>query len=150
MLDNIDVENVSEGAQIWEKVLDKLRAGAMPPAGMPRPDKPTSDAFMAWLETELSREATANPNPGRPAIQRLNRAEYTNAIRDLLAVDIDGPSLLPADDVSYGFDNIGDVLSVSTMLMERYMSAARKIAQLAIGDPTLRSDTYDVHRFLVQ
>ena len=150
MLDNIDVENISEGAQVWEKVLDKLRAGAMPPAGMPRPDKSTSDALVAWLETELTREAVANPNPGRPAIQRLNRAEYTNAIRDLLAVDIDGASLLPADDVSYGFDNIGDVLSVSTMLMERYMSAARKIAQLAIGDPALRAETYDVHRFLVQ
>ena len=150
MLDNIDVENISEGAQVWEKVLDKLRAGAMPPAGMPRPDKSTSDALVAWLETELTREAVANPNPGRPAIQRLNRAEYTNAIRDLLAVDIDGASLLPADDVSYGFDNIGDVLSVSTMLMERYMSAARKIAQLAIGDPALRAETYEVHRFLVQ
>ena len=105
---------------------------------------------MAWLETELAREATAKPNPGRPAIQRLNRAEYTNAIRDLLEVDIDGASLLPADDVSYGFDNIGDVLSVSTMLMERYLSAARKVTQLAIGDSTMRSDTYDVHRFLVQ
>ena len=150
MLDNLDVENISEGAELWEKVLDKLRAGAMPPAGMPRPDKPTADALVAWLETELAREATAKPNPGRPAIQRLNRAEYTNAIRDLLEVDIDGASLLPADDVSYGFDNIGDVLSVSTMLMERYLSAARKVAQLAIGDSTMRSDTYDVHRFLVQ
>ena len=150
MLDNLDVENISEGAELWEKVLDKLRAGAMPPAGMPRPDRSTSDALVAWLETELAREATAKPNPGRPAIQRLNRAEYTNAIRDLLEVDIDGASLLPADDVSYGFDNIGDVLSVSTMLMERYLSAARKVTQLAIGDSTMRSDTYDVHRFLVQ
>ena len=150
MLDNLDVENISEGAELWEKVLGKLRAGAMPPAGMPRPDKPTADALVAWLETELARKATAKPNPGRPAIQRLNRAEYTNAIRDLLEVDIDGASLLPADDVSYGFDNIGDVLSVSTMLMERYLSAARKVAQLAIGDSTMRSDTYDVHRFLVQ
>ena len=150
MLDNLDVENISEGAELWEKVLDKLRAGAMPPAGMPRPDRSTSDALVAWLETELAREATAKPNPGRPAIQRLNRAEYTNAIGDLLDVDIDGASLLPADDVSYGFDNIGDVLSVSTMLMERYLSAARKVTQLAIGDPAIRSDTYDVHRFLVQ
>ena len=150
MLDNIDADNISEEAEVWEKVLDKLRAGAMPPAGMPRPDKPTTDALVSWLETELSREAAARPNPGRPAIQRLNRAEYSNAIRDLLAVDIDGSSLLPADDVSYGFDNIGDVLSVSTMLMERYMSAARKIAQLAIGDPALRSEAYEVNRFLVQ
>ena len=150
MLDNIDVDKISEGTEVWKMVLDKLRAGAMPPAGMPRPDKPTTDALVAWLETELSREATAKPNPGRPAIQRFNRAEYTNAIRDLLAVDIDGASLLPADDVSYGFDNIGDVLSVSTMLMERYMSASRKIAQLAIGDPAMRSETYNVHRFLVQ
>jgi hypothetical protein len=150
MLDNIDVDNISEGTEVWKKVLDKLRAGAMPPAGMPRPDKPTTDALVAWLETELSREATAKPNPGRPAIHRFNRAEYTNAIRDLLAVEIDGASLLPADDVSYGFDNIGDALSVSTMLMERYMSASRKISQLAIGDPAMRSETYNVHRFLVQ
>ena len=152
MLDKMDVENVSEGAAVWENVLLKLRTGAMPPAGMPRPDKPTTDSFVAWLEAELGGPDTAEPNPGRPAIHRLNRAEYTNAIRDLLAIDIDGGSLLPPDDSGYGFDNIGDVLSVSPMLLERYMSAARKISRLAIGDPATRPvlETYHVPKLLMQ
>ncbi|MBI4464008.1 MAG: DUF1592 domain-containing protein [Acidobacteria bacterium] len=119
---------------------------------MPRPDKATYDSFATYLETELDRAATAHPNPGRPAIHRLNRAEYTNAIRDLLAVDIDGRSLLPTDDSGYGFDNIADVLSVSPLLLERYMSAARKISRRAIGDAAIRPDveTYDVPQFLTQ
>ena len=90
----------------------------MPPAGMPRPDEATYDSLANYLEAELD---GATPNPGRPVLHRLNRAEYTNAIRDLLALEIDGTSLLPADDSGYGFDNIGDVLSVSPMLLERYM-----------------------------
>ncbi len=119
LLDKADVENISQDAPVWEKVVRKLRARAMPPAGMPRPDKPTLDSFATYLETELDRAATAQPNPGRPADHRLNRAEYTNAIRDLLAIDIDGVSLLPADNAASGFDNIADVLSVSPLLMER-------------------------------
>ena len=109
----------------------------MPPAGRPRPDKPTFEAFLTWLETELDREAAAHPNPGRPADHRLNRIEYSNAIRDLLALDIDAGSLLPADESDHGFDNIADVLSISPTLVERYILAAQKISRLAIGDPEI-------------
>ena len=127
LLDKADVEKVSEGAEVWEKVAWKLRTGTMPPAGMPRPDKAAYDSFATYLETTLDGAAAAKPNPGRPAVHRLNRVEYTNAIRDLLAVDFDGESLLPADDSGHGFDNLAALLSVSPVLMERYMSAARKI-----------------------
>ena len=152
MLDKLDVGKVSEEPEVWEKVVRKLRTGAMPPAGLPRPDKATNDSLAAYLETALDSAAAANPNPGRPAVHRLNRAEYTNAIRDLLALDIDGGSLLPADDSGYGFDNIGDVLSVSPMLVERYVSVARQISRLAVGDPTIRPavKTYDGPKFSLQ
>jgi hypothetical protein len=152
MLDKLDVEHVSASAELWEKVVRKLRTGAMPPAGMPRPDKADYESLANSLETTLDRAAAAKPNPGRPVIHRLNRAEYTNAIRDLLAVDIDGESLLPSDDSDYGFDNIGAVLSVSPTLLERYMTAAGKISRIAIGDPTVRSvaETYNVPDLLMQ
>ena len=155
MLDKMDVENVSESAPVWENVVRKLRTGAMPPAGALRPDKATYSSLATYLETGLDRAASGEPNPGSPTLRRMNRAEYTNAIRDLLAIDpeaVDIGSLLPADDSGYGFDNIGDVLSVSPALLERYMSAARKMSRLAIGDPTIRPDfvTYDVPRFLLQ
>jgi len=155
MLDKIDVQNVPQSAPVWEKVVRKLRTGAMPPAGAPRPDQSAYDSLATYLETELDRAAAASPNPGRPAVHRLNRAEYANAIRDLLSLDIDTAdlrSLLPGDDSGYGFDNIGDVLSVSPALLERYVSAARKITRVAIGDPAMRPDftTYDVSRFLNQ
>ena len=151
-LDKMDVENVSAGAAVWEKVVRKLRTAAMPPAGAPRPDQAAYDSFATYLETELDRAATAKPNPGRPPIHRLNRAEYSNAVRDLIAIDINGESLLPADDSGYGFDNIADVLSVSPLLLERYMSAARKTSRLAVGSPIHRPliETYDVARFLKQ
>src|SRR5436853_4176065 len=152
MLDKLDLDKVSENAPAWENVVARLRAGAMPPAGMPRPDKATSDSLVAYLETALDKAAAVKPNPGRPAIHRLNHAEYTNAIRDLLAIHIDGDSLLPPDDASYGFDNIGDVLTVSPTLLERYMSAAAKISRLAIGDPIMRPvfETYNVPQRLLQ
>ena len=152
-LDQVDVENVSENAEVWEKVVRKLRTGQMPPAGMPRPDQATYDSFATYLETELDRAAAADPNPGRrPAVHRLNRAEYISAIRDLLALEIDGASLLPADDSGGGFDNLADVLSVSPLLMEKYLSAARKISRLAIGDPAIRPEvgTYELSEFLLQ
>ena len=136
MLDKLDVENVPAGAETWERVIRKLRTGAMPPAGLPRPDSATYNSFAAYLETSIDSAAAAKLNPGRPAaIHRLNRAEYTNAIRDLLGVEIDSETILPADESGYGFDNVGDVLSISPSLMERYMLAARKISRLAIGDP---------------
>jgi hypothetical protein len=136
-LDTIDVDNVSAGAQVWEKVIRKLRMGAMPPPGRPRPDRGTYDALASWLETEIDRAAVARPEPGRTeSVHRLNRAEYQNAIRDLLAMEIDVAALLPADDADqHGFDNMADVLSVSPALMERYLSAARKISRLAVGLP---------------
>ena len=152
LLDQVDVEHVAEAAEVWERVVRKLRAGQMPPPGRPRPERTAYDGFATWLETELNRAAAARPNPGRPVVRRLNRLEYTNAIRDLLALEIDGRALLPTDESGYGFDNIGDVLSFSPGLLERYMSAARRISRLAVGDPTRPSsiDTYRVSPFVLQ
>jgi len=138
MLDTLDVGRVTDNAEVWEKVIRKLRTSAMPPAGLPRPDKAAYDSFATYLEGALDSPAAAKPNPGRPGIHRLNRAEYANAVHDLLALDVDGEALLPADDSGYGFDNMGAVLSVSPLLLERYMSAARQISRLAIGDPSIR------------
>ena len=140
-LESLDVAHVAAGAETWEKVIRKLRAREMPPPPRPRPDDETYVRFVDWIESELDRAAAADVNPGTETINRLNRTEYTNAIRDLLALEIDGRELLPADDQSYGFDNIADVLSLSPALLERYMLAAGKIAQLAIGDPSIRPTT---------
>ena len=133
-LDKADVTNVPAGAQVWEKVVRKLGTSSMPPLGMPRPDKPTYDAFASWLENELDRAAAAKPNPGRVGVRRLNQFEYTNAVRDLLALEVDGRALLPSDESSDGFDNIAEALSVSPLLLERYMIAAHKIGVLALPD----------------
>ena len=151
-LDKLDVENPASQSAVWEKVVRKLRTGQMPPAGLPRPDQAGYDSLASYLEKKLDAAAAANPNPGRPAVHRLNRAEYANAIRDLLSVEIDGPSLLPADDAGRGFDNIAEVLSVSPLLVERYLTAARKISRIAVGDPSVRPFTqnYEVSRQLVQ
>src|ERR1700674_5179185 len=137
MLDTMDVDHASDGAEVWEKVIRKLRGGMMPPQGMPRPDKPTIDGFISWLETSLDRAAAAQPNPGRSSLHRLNRSEYGNAIRDLLALNIDVTALLPADDEANGFDNIADVLKVSPSLLEQYLAASRQIGSLAVGDPSI-------------
>ncbi len=110
-LEHADLTDIPKGAETWEKVIRKLRVGMMPPQGMPRPDKPAMDAFAGSLETSLDRAAAAKPNPGRVAMHRLNRAEYANAIRDLLSLDVDAAALLPPDDESSGFDNIADVLT---------------------------------------
>lgn len=133
-LDKLSLQHVATDAEEWEKVVRKVRAGMMPPAGARRPDRPTLDAFAASVETALDRAAAEHPNPGRAPLHRMNRSEYANAIRDLLAVDVDAPTLLPADDSSNGFDNIADVLGISPALMERYVSAAAKISRLAVGD----------------
>jgi mono/diheme cytochrome c family protein len=133
-LDRVDLANVSAEAEVWEKVVLKLRAGLMPPAGAPRADKATHDAMTSWIESELDRAAAENPNPGRTEpFHRLNRTEYRNAVRDLLGLEVDVASLLPADDVSYGFDNIAGVLKMSPTLLERYLAAAQKVSRLAIG-----------------
>jgi hypothetical protein len=135
-LDALDVANPGVDAPAWESVVRKLRGGAMPPVGRPRPDKATSDGFVAWLEAELDRAAAARPNPGRTeAFHRLNRAEYRNAVGDVLGVDVDVAALLPPDDASYGFDNIAGVLRFSPTLMDRYLAAAKKISPIAIGRP---------------
>src|SRR5262249_1175964 len=115
-LEHADLVDIPKGAQTWEKVIRKLRAGMMRPTGMPRPDKPTLDAFSAFLENSLDQAAALKPRPGRATIHRLNRTEYANAIRDLLALDVDAASLLPPDDESSGFDNIADVLNVRPSL----------------------------------
>lgn len=152
MLDKADLQHVGAGADVWEKVVQKIRSGAMPPTGRPRPGKPAADGFATWLESELDRGAAAHPNPGRPADHRLNQAEYSNAIRDLLALDISAGSLLPADESDHGFDNIADVLSISPTLLERYMFAAQKISRLAVGDPTIAPaiETFNISRSLRQ
>ena len=135
-LDALDLTQVGANAATWEKVVLKMRAGLMPPAGAPRPDKAAHDGFATWLESELDRNAAARPNPGRTEpFHRLNRAEYRNAVRDILDLDVDVASLLPADDVSYGFDNIAGVLKMSPTLMERYLAAAQKVSRVAVGTP---------------
>ena len=137
-LDSLDVADVPAGAAVWERVIRKLRTGQMPPPGRPRPDKEHNDALASWLETTIDRDAAKHPNPGRTeTIHRLNRAEYRNAVRDVLALDIDVASLLPADDMSYGFDNIAGVLKITPSLLDRYMVAARQISRVAIGNPAL-------------
>ena len=113
----------------------------MPPVNMPRPDNATYDAVATWLETELDRAAAARPNPGRPAaLHRLNRTEYANAVRDLLGVEIDSSSMLPPDAQAHGFDTNADALGVEPALLDRYLTAATKIARVAVGDPTLRPE----------
>jgi mono/diheme cytochrome c family protein len=152
-LDKMDFANVGAEAEVWEKVAAKLRTGSMPPPGLPRPDNASASAFVSKLTGALDRAAEAHPNPGRVPVHRLNQVEYANAVRDLLALDVDARSLLVADDVSKeGFDNTAGVLSASPALLERYMSAARKISRLAIGDPTIAAgfDVYNVPKLLVQ
>ena len=150
--DERDVAAIGAGAETWEKVARKLRSGAMPPPDRRRPDPPVLDAFVGWLESELDRAAAAHPNPGRTADHRLNRFEYGNAIRDLLALEIDAAALLPADESDHGFDNIADVLSMSPTLLGRYLFAARRVSQLAVGDPTRGPtiETFDLSRGLRQ
>ena len=137
LLDQMDLSKIGEGAPIWENVVQKLRIGSMPPMGWARPEKATTEAFVAWLEDRLDRAAAAKPDVGRPLLHRLNRTEYANAIRDLLALDIDVASLLPPDNASHGFDNVADGLSVSPLLIDQYLSAARKISRLAVGGRTI-------------
>ena len=134
-LQGLDLEAVPAQGEIWEKVLRKVRSGEMPPTTVRvRPDAAESAALASFLETTLDQAALKNPNPGRPGVHRLNRAEYSNAVRDLLGVDIKPGAWLPVDDSGYGFDNIGAVLSTSPALLERYMSAAYRISRLAVGD----------------
>ena len=151
-LEGASPERVDADAETWEKVVRKVRAGLMPPAGAKRPDRVTLDAFAASLENAIDRAAATHPNPGRTPLHRMNRVEYANAIRDLLSLQVDATTLLPADDSSRGFDNIADVLGVSPSLLERYVSAAAKISRLAVGErePAPAQVTYTVKGDLSQ
>ena len=153
-LEGLDAENVGAHAELWEEVVRRVGSGLMPPLGSRPPDGATRAAAVTWLETELDRAAAANPPRGRPmTAHRLNRTEYRNAVRDLIGLDVDVEALLPPDDVSAeGFDNNADTLSTSTTLMERYLTAARRISQLAIGDAAMvsRAATYRVPQAEVQ
>lgn len=138
MLDKADAEHVSNSAETWEKVIVKLRSRTMPPPGIRRPDNATYDAVAGWLESELDHAAAAHVNPGHPAnLHRLNRTEYANAVRDLIGIEVDAPAMLPPDEQAYGFDTNADALLMQPALLDRYLSAAAKIARLAIGDPTI-------------
>jgi mono/diheme cytochrome c family protein len=134
-LDTMDLAAMAANADVWEKVARKVRSGMMPPPGSPGPAAASRRSFVSYLETTLDDAARTAPNPGRPLAHRLNRAEYANAIRDLLALDVDVTPLLPPDDSSAGFDNNADVLGVSPVLLESYLTAAERISALALGDP---------------
>ena len=134
-LSTLDLARVTEHPEVWEHVIRKVRTGAMPPAGRPRPDKAAAGNLVTYLETELDKAAAAQPNPGRVALARLNRAEYRNAIRDVLGLEIDAASMLPNDIAGHGFDNNADALTLSPMLTERYLGAAAKISQMALARP---------------
>jgi hypothetical protein len=151
-LERLDPANVSHDGQVWEKVVRKLETRTMPPPGARRPDESAYREFTARLVEDLDRSAVARPHPDRPMLHRLNRAEYVNAIRDLLAFDVDAASLLPSDDAAYGFDNISDVLGVSPSLQERYLSAAGRISGLTVGDMRrgAASETYRLRQDLSQ
>ena len=134
-LEGVDPANPAHDVEIFEKVILKLRSGMMPPEGRPRPPAGTSATFVSELEAGIDRVAAVHPNPGRPILHRLNRTEYANAVRDLLDLEVDPSSLLPPDDMSQGFDNMSDVLTISPTLLESYLVAAGKITRLAVGDP---------------
>jgi hypothetical protein len=151
-LEKVALDDPARHAEELEKVVLKLRAGLMPPAGMPRPEPSELSSFVSELESAIDRAAAAHPNPGRPILHRLNRTEYANSIEDLLALRIDAESLLPPDDMSQGYDNMSDVLTISPTLLEGYIRAAGKISRLAVGDPgaTPVVETYVVPQAISQ
>jgi mono/diheme cytochrome c family protein len=151
-LDSLDPLRPAEHGEVWEKVVRKLQTRVMPPAGARRPDEPAYRRLIESITGSLDRAAAERPDVGRIVLRRMNRSEYANAIRDLLALDIDASSLLPADDSAYGFDNNADVLGLSPSLQERYLSAAAKISALAVGDLSRGpvAETYRVRQDLSQ
>ncbi|MEW6159323.1 MAG: DUF1587 domain-containing protein, partial [Verrucomicrobiota bacterium] len=150
-LSGVSFEDVGPHSAIWEEVVRKLRARQMPPAEKKRPDESTYQQVIHWLESSLDKTAASKPNPGRTeSFRRLNRTEYQNAIRDLLALEIDAAAFLPKDDVGHGFDNV-TVANLSPMLLDRYISAAQKISRLAVGSPTrVGGDTFRLRPDLTQ
>jgi hypothetical protein len=147
LLDQANVDDVSQNPQIWERVIMKLTLRAMPPVGMPlRPSEDEYSSLLAYLQSGLDKLADTNPEPGRVTVHRLNRAEYANAIRDLLNMQVDTATMLPPDNIGQGFDNIAEVLAVSPLLMEQYMFAAGRISRLAVGPAEMQpaSETYNI------
>ncbi len=137
-LDLANAKDVAESAEVWEKVIGKLRSRSMPPPGMPRPENAAYDEVASWLESELDQAALAHPNPGRSAsLHRLNRAEYGNAVRDLLGVEVNPLDLLPPDEQAFGFENNAEALTIQPALLDRYVSAAAFISRQAVGDPSM-------------
>jgi mono/diheme cytochrome c family protein len=141
VLENRDLTKLGDDADVWEKVVQKLQSGAMPPAGNRRPEPAVMKSLIATLQTELDKAALAKLDPGRAPLHRLNRTEYANVIRDIFGVEVDAKALLPADDSGYGFDNIADVLTISPGLLERYMVAASKISRTIVGDATMKPNS---------
>jgi mono/diheme cytochrome c family protein len=140
-LDGAGFDDLLGHAETWERVLRKLSVRAMPPPGSPRPTEAEYAGFTGWLATSLDRAWEGHSTPGRFVVHRLNRAEYANAIRDLLAVDLDVSDLLPTDGAEYGFDNIATALKTSPLLLEGYVNAAQRVSAMAVGDPEVRPGT---------
>ena len=141
-LEAVDLSDIGTHAEVLEDVVRKLRGRVMPPVGRPRPSETVYDGLVSWFETKLDQASAASPNPGRTEIlHRLNRSEYQNAIRDLLGLELDITNFLPADDSSYGFDNIAGVLRMSQALMERYLTAGRIISRMAVGSAPPATDS---------
>jgi hypothetical protein len=141
ILEKADLAHPPEGAEVWEKVIRRLRAGTMPPAGMPRPDKAAANTLASYLENSIDAAAAAKPSVAGMGPRRMNRTEYANAVRDLLGVNVDASTLLPADDENAGFDNVG--LKTSPILLERYMSAAWNVSRLAVGDGSIQPSEWN-------
>ncbi len=151
-LTKLDLTHIPLSADLAEKMIRKMRVGLMPPPGMPRPKPAVVKSFAASLENAIDQAAALHPNPGRPALHRLNRTEYANAIHDLLDVDVDVSGLLPTDDMSHGFDNMADALTISPALMEGYIRAGGRISREAVGDATALAltSTYSIPRIASQ
>ena len=151
-LDALDLARADTNGALMEKMVRMLRTGSMPPAGARRPDDSVLDALAGWLESSLDQHAATSPDPGRPVVRRLNRTEYTNAVRDLLGLEIDGKAMLPTDNSGHGFDNIGEVLTISPALIERYLIAAQTISRSVVGDATVPpvAETHKVPFLMLQ
>ena len=148
----IDVTQLDQNAEVWEKVVHIVRAGLMPPAGLPRPDRDTMNRFAATIETGIDRVALAHPNPGRLGLHRLNRTEYSNVVRDMLGLEINSKAYLPPDETSNGFDNMTETLNISPALMEGDLRVAARISRDAVGDARIstQEQTYHLSRSYTQ
>jgi cytochrome c551/c552 len=151
-LQKIDAGHPDQNAEVWEKVIHIVRAGLMPPAGLPRPDSETMNRFAATIESGIDQVALAHPNPGRLGLHRLNRTEYANVVRDMLGLEINSKAYLPPDETSNGFDNMTETLNISPALMEGYLRVAARISRDAVGDARVNTQeqTYHLSRSYTQ